>query len=557
MSSAQEVVICQICKENAERICETCKVDLCENCIGHHVRSNDESNNHSIVRYQDRKCGTLLENLQCLDHKQNCVIFCQVCNRALCPKCLALKIHKNHELVEISSAIESRLATLEKETEELEQSFEPGYEKIILELKTLLLLQEKCHTEIKEHMEKQGQRLRQALDTMIETYTKQEEENKERDIEDCTNLISKMENNLEAIKQLVEFNKNIIKSKNVHVLTHISKNETFREFPALFELTASTFSSGKIIPEQLQKMFGELSNSIRKNKEPQSIISKISLLADRDCLKTPEIIRRWETGLKVSPKVCCLHKSKKCFVRSGVNIKCFDNKGQLLGIHVLKPENHFLIDISVTSDNHLVYSDNRERSISKFKNIEDNNTERIITLNGWKPLALCCSSKDDLLVTMQTDDEKENKVVRYEGSKAIQEIQYKNQNIALYSNPLFICENTNFDICVSDWDQSSVVVVDSSGEFMFAYIGNRELRRYKNKFSPRGLACDALQHILVSDFLNNIIHIVNHNGHFLRFIDNCDLYCPQDLSISCDNELYVVCNSTDILKVISYLNYDG
>lgn len=138
----------------------------------------------------------------------------------------------------------------------------------------------------------------------------------------------------------MELNKKIIKSTNVHVLTHISKNETFREIPALFELTASTFSPGKIIPEQLQEMFGELSKSIKKNKEPQSIISKISL----------------------------------------------------------------------------------------------------ITLNGWKPLAVCCSSKDDLLVTVQTDDEKENKVVRYEGSKALQEIRYKDHNIALYSNPLFICE---------------------------------------------------------------------------------------------------------------------
>lgn len=552
MSGAQDSVNCGLCKEEAaERICETCNVNLCKNCIGRHVTNNDGSTAHSIVKHKDRKSS---EDLQCVDHKQICVIFCNTCNRALCQSCLALNIHK-HQLVEISSAIRSRLATLDKETEELEQSLEPGYEKIILELETLLSLQKKCHAEIQEKMKEQGNRLKQALNTMIDQYSKQAKENEKRDIEDCTNLISKIKNILEAIRQSAEVNKDISKSKNAQVLTHISKNETFREIPALFELTASTFSPGKLIPEQLQDMFGELSKSMKKNKKPQFIIFNINLLENDDCLKTPEIIRVCETGLKVSPKVCCLHKSKKCFVRSGVNIKCFDDKGKVLGIHALKPENHFLIDITVTSDNHLVYSDNRERSINKVKNIEDNRTERVITLNGWKPLAVCCSSKDELLVTMQTDDVKENKVVRFKDSNVLQEIQYKDQDKALYSNPLFVCENTNFDICVSDWDD--VIVVDSSGEFMFAYNGNRELRRFKNKFNPRGIVCDALQHILVCDFLNNIIHIINHNGHFLRFIDNCDLYCPQDLSISCNNELYVVGNSTDILKVISYLSYDS
>lgn len=131
-----------------------------------------------------------------------------------------------------------------KETEELEQSLEPGYEKIILELETLLSLQKKCHAEIQEKMKEQGHRLKQALNTMIDQNTKQAKENEKRDIKDCTNLISKIKKNLEAIRQSVEVNKDISKSKNAQVLTHISKNETFREIPALFELTASTFSPG-------------------------------------------------------------------------------------------------------------------------------------------------------------------------------------------------------------------------------------------------------------------------------------------------------------------------
>lgn len=107
-----------------------------------------------------------------------------------------------------------------------------------------------------------------------------------------------------------------------------------------------------------------------------------------------------EIGLKVLLKVCCLYKFKKCFVWLGVNIKCFDDKGKVLGIYVLKLENYFFIDIIVMLDNYLVYSDNCEWSINKMKNIEDNRIERVIILNGWKLLVVCCSFKDELFVIM-------------------------------------------------------------------------------------------------------------------------------------------------------------
>lgn len=126
----------------------------------------------------------------------------------------------------------------------------------------------------------------------------------------------------------------------------------------------------------------------------------INFLEDKNCFKIFEIIRVCEIGLKVLLKVCCLYKFMKCFVWLGVNIKCFDDKGKVLGIYVLKLENYFFIDIIVMLDNYLVYSDNCEWSINKMKNIEDNRIERVIILNGWKLLVVCCSFKDELFVIM-------------------------------------------------------------------------------------------------------------------------------------------------------------
>lgn len=61
MSGAQDSVKCGLCNEEAaERICETCNVDLCKNCIGRHVTNNDGSTAHSIVRNKDRENSNII-----------------------------------------------------------------------------------------------------------------------------------------------------------------------------------------------------------------------------------------------------------------------------------------------------------------------------------------------------------------------------------------------------------------------------------------------------------------------------------------------------------------
>lgn len=83
---------------------------------------------------------------------------------------------------------------------------------------------------------------------------------------------------------------------------------------------------------------------------------------------------------------------------------------------------------------------------------------------------------------------KEIKVTRYnKKGTEIQNISKDNKRQKLHKYPCYITENINGDICVSDLEQSAVVVVTASGELRFLYRGDQ-----KPEFSPRGLCTDIL-----------------------------------------------------------------
>jgi hypothetical protein len=149
---------------------------------------------------------------------------------------------------------------------------------------------------------------------------------------------------------------------------------------------------------------------------------------------------------------------------------------------------------------------------------------------------------------MTSSDFKRSKVVRYSGSTVTQEIQYRDTGEPLYSIPDFITENKNLDIVVSD--RKRVVVVNREGKFRFSYGGNT---RTEKSFNPRGVTTDSMCHILIADYDDHAIHIIDQNGLFLQYIDNCNLQKPLCLSTDQSDMLFVAEYETGLLKQIKYL----
>ena len=208
--------------------------------------------------------------------------------------------------------------------------------------------------------------------------------------------------------------------------------------------------------------------------------------------------------------------------------------------------------LAVTRSGDLVYTG----FLSKLINlVHGTKVQTLIRLRGCKAINICTTSSDDLLVLVYTRKiaKRETKVLRYSSSTVKQSIQWDDQGNSLYKCTVsgYLTENRNLDICVVDGNADAVVVVSADGQFRFKYIGNPYST--PRSFNPLGITTDSRANILIADCDNHRIHIVDQDGNFLRYIDNCGLHQPTDLSIDTSDNIFIAeKNKCEVTKIQYY-----
>ncbi|XP_062575189.1 uncharacterized protein LOC134237104 [Saccostrea cucullata] len=551
---AQDVKRCQLCpwkdrKSAAETVCKTCQVDLCKDCVGHHMISNPTIR-HDVVTYEFKKSEVIPP--QCSVHNENqCEMFCEECEFPICKKCLASGSHENHSVPHIAEICSSRHQLIRKDLNELETIIAPLYESILSEMKEMLTSIKQKHEERKRAIDEIGQTWHKLVDKVIKKYQSDATKIERDDVNEIKTLESDFKKCFLSIHLKMNENKSVLASNDPSKLVnYTSQNESFRTIPFRFKLTVPDFTPNELTEQAFCQIIGYIPETKKTNIHGQVLQASKSKSRSEKAVKKfldlPLTIGDINTDEKISHVACIPHTDH--FFVSGLSgiIKEMNKVGEVLKI-AKNIDPHAL---TVTREGHLVYI---EKMTNEINMLVGDKTKCLLKVKDWMPNAICSTSTDDLLVLMTSKfsdmlTSVSRKVVRYAGSTVTQEIEISDLSLVDISFFLFfvphIDENKNLDIVLNEPD--SVLVLSNEGHFKFNYSG----MKYKN-FTPRGITTDRMCHILIADFPNNIIHIIDQNGQFLLYIDKCELYKPFCLSIDSNDILYVA--ETQRVKRIQYM----
>ncbi|XP_062620680.1 E3 ubiquitin-protein ligase TRIM71-like [Saccostrea cucullata] len=532
-SQGQDIICCQLSPNPVEHHCNLCHVDLCLSCIPKHMA--DKSKEHEIVGYTSRKQDSFSLAF-CHIHKNNrCETFCQDCNIPICIQCL-IGSHKKHEFTDINDILQEYKKQIIYDTEELENKAVPKYRNINLSKVTTGF--DKVVSAIKEQEEEIWKAVHEISIQLTDEVVVQKKE-----------AISKYKENQslaeKEVNQIVKENKYIIRSNDATAIIHYqSRNRDFRKGPELPSLSCPKLLPGIIKKDQIAAMFGFLQTE-------QNLVKKPGMLKMMD---DPAIFRTIQSsfgGWRRLWRVQCVGSESILISGGDSTIKQIDRTGSIL--KTIKTNDNVWA-LTINSQQDPLFSTMHYKSTDIYQ-YNDGIVKILISIHDWFPVGLWYSGKGDLLVSMRSMDTNQSRVVRYSGMTEKQKIQYDSEGQPLFSTGvvktvILLTENGNGDICAADCYGKMVVVVDSFGRLRFKYTGNLSKQSKYTEFSPSHIAADVSTQILISDKSNNIVHIIDSDGNFVRYI-----VCPCDGGLSIDTDCNLVIGDKDTGKIqfIKYL----
>nr|XP_034305172.1 uncharacterized protein LOC117680476 isoform X3 [Crassostrea gigas]XP_034305173.1 uncharacterized protein LOC117680476 isoform X3 [Crassostrea gigas] len=548
-TTAQDVQRCDLCETAiVHSYCDFCHVNLCKPCVVDHI--SDGYDKHKIVPFQERRSTLIYPN--CGKHTQkNCELQCKECDSFVCSSCMASDQHKGHSFVEVTEIYKTKKDIIEKDTKGYENLISPKYEKIVLDLENQLANLDRGYTKLTTAMSRQGEQWHREIDIVINKMKTEISEIKEKHRDILQKHLDEIKQIQSLIKQTLLAIKEIKNSTELApTIKYSSKIREFSKLPPKVKVTLPTFIPKPIDREILYSLFGQIAPLSTATEENVLSLNQPAT-SIRELLDEPELVATIQTGYEKLRCVIYINDDKIWTSGWTNEIKCFNAYGSLQQKIVTKlGEKPFDIAVDVGRD--LLYSDRTSGTVNKLKNGQ---TEELIRLQGWMPSNLCVTSTGDLLVTMYSDDYNQSKLVRYSGSTEKQTIQFDDEGKPLYSEKSltkYIKENRNHDICVADSGAGAVVVVNQDGKLRWRYTGHHSVTKHQT-FVPRGITSDSQSRILTADKDNHCIHILDQNGHFLRYIDNCDLKDPSGLCVDNNDNLFVCEYDKGNVKKIKYM----
>ncbi|XP_065929929.1 E3 ubiquitin ligase TRIM40-like [Magallana gigas] len=391
--TAQYVLRCDLCETPVPPMyCDICLIHLCKACVGEHL--SEFAKEHKIVPFKKRGSST-----KCPNHSSKiCELYCEQCDIPICVQCTSSTQHQGHTFVCIVNILEKQRSVLQKDLQELEKFIYPKYQEIALSIPVQKGTLNTSSQTIASDISKRGEEMHRQIDVIIKNLKSDLDEMDSKYLAALNKQEEKIKDMLSDITQTIADLKKILNSDDVGLVSaYKSRNAEFRRLPPKLKVTLPSFSPKKIDKQQISAHFGSLSELSIKTKEQNYTMDSSSTehsTPERSLIDVPQIITEIKTDYKYAGTVSCL-SDYDIWIRGNSNILKLYNLQRGLLKSIQTKSGHCADDIAVTGNGDLVYTDERNRTVNIVKNKE---IEKVITLQGWKPLGVCSTSCGDILV---------------------------------------------------------------------------------------------------------------------------------------------------------------
>ncbi|XP_061175546.1 uncharacterized protein LOC133184470 [Saccostrea echinata] len=467
--------------------------------------------------------------MTCFQHRPYlCAYGCFDCKVPVCLKCTKQE-HNKHTICE--------LFELTEESTVAKSDPERLYHLRDLPSKDSVTGSEiqKGYKVVRTQAKEQAKVLHSIIDEILQETLNSANEMEFRDLE----YVERIEKELNISKLNAEHN-NFSNHANLNAeeIIYQRDEEGFGMTSAVSEpkFRAPRFLEGKPNNREIKAQFGILKPSIidRRKQKERKLMSKANLLFDID------------SRSKYTLYVRFYHSNRILQSGTGPELYIFNEEGECVDTVQTKSGHGMPTGLAVMNDGTILYTEYSYKLIRKIKS--DKSVENLRQTEG-KPNGICCTRSDDIIVCLQ--DCPQGKVVRLDRTGNMKR-EFEHEFL---KDPTAVCENINNDICITEESMRNVIVTDVDFDTRFMYDGNLKLGEFK-KFTPRDICCDSFGHILIADFSNRVIHMIDENGHFIRYLLTKEdgLSYPHGLCVDGEDRLWVAERFSKKIKVFQYLS---
>ncbi|XP_033742733.1 E3 ubiquitin-protein ligase TRIM71-like [Pecten maximus] len=550
------ISMCDTCdktkEESASSRCLECECNYCGTCTARHLESDTTKEHHIIelCKPQSKTITNLTHKSFCEKHKnEETKFYCMLCEIPVCKECVSkVSDHKGHRYKSIAEGAKEKKDTISPIIKSMHE-YLPILEEYLEEIKSSKkMLGDYASDSIKE-IKARCQMLHDEIEKISKSLEEQVQKSEEKENQRLDKHIQMIERLLKSLSYTTGSTEDIanLASDSEFVMICAKLQNRFKrinqEVPSsgLISCESSNFHSGDMQGKNLFEMIGYCDESdVKMPLLPIPWGLRMALTFEVTLMYSFKVSDAMDTIHAIAPVsekeawICCGWGTNK--------MELWTREGEKKNTATLPIQ---VDDICVKPNGEILVSSYDGKKVVKLDS--DLKPTDFVQLN-WYPGGMTFTKKKELLVcavdsyvTTRSNSSRRMVIRIKEDGTVLDQIEDNGFN-EVFCAPYRLYENMIGDICVTDREETNVRVTSLTMEGVIkqTYTGPKEMVT-KKPFNPFGVVSDKYGHVIVSDWSNHAVHILDISGQFIGFLltEKNGIRGPNALALDKEGHLWV------------------